>query len=247
MAASSPSAAAAAAAPYVTIVIPVYNEEPILQSAVIDLIDRLQELPWSYELVLAENGSRDATVELAEKLSERFPQVRTFSFGQPNYGGALKRGILEARGEYVICDEIDLCDTDFYRRALDVLERGEADFVVGSKAMRGASDERPFVRRLGTQVINGMLRVSLGFQGTDTHGLKAFRREKVVPVARACLVDKDLFASELVIRAERAGVAMKEIPVRVLEKRVPTIGLFRRVPNVMKNLGRLVWAIRIQG
>jgi glycosyltransferase involved in cell wall biosynthesis len=235
------------ASPHVSIVIPVYNEEPILSSAVLDLIDRLREFPWSYELIIAENGSRDATVELARQLGERFPQVRSFSYGQPNYGGALKRGILEARGEYVICDEIDLCDTDFYRRALALLEAGEAYLIVGSKAMRGASDERPFVRRLGTQVINGMLRVSLGFSGTDTHGLKAFRREKLVPVARACIVDKDLFASELVIRAERAGVPVVEIPVRVLEKRVPTIGLFRRVPNVMKALGKLVWAIRIQG
>ena len=101
------------AAPKITIVIPVYNEEPILQSAVIELIDRLSAFPWTYELVLAENGSRDKTVELAQKLAERFPQVKTFSFGQPNYGGALKRGILEARGEFVLCDEIDLCDTDF--------------------------------------------------------------------------------------------------------------------------------------
>lgn len=234
--------------PRLSIVIPVYNEEPILQSAVVDLVDRLKEMGWDdYELILAENGSRDATVQLAEQLAARFPKVKTFSFGQPNYGGALKRGILEARGEYVICDEIDLCDTDFYKRAMAVLESGAADLVVGSKAMRGASDERPLVRRLGTQVVNGMLRVSLGFTGTDTHGLKAFRREKLVPIARACIVDKDMFASEFVIRAERAGVAIQEIPVRVLEKRVPTIGLFRRVPNVMRAVGKLVWAIRIQG
>ena len=234
-------------APKITIVIPVYNEEPILHSAVVDLIDRLTEFPWTYELVLAENGSRDKTVEMSRKLAERFPQVRTFSFGQPNYGGALKRGILEARGEYVLCDEIDLCDTDFYKRALAILESGAADLVVGSKAMRGASDERPFIRRLGTQVINGMFRVSLGFTGTDTHGLKAFRRSVMTPIAEMCIADKDIFASELVIRAERMGVASREIPIRVLEKRVPTIGLFRRVPNVMKNLGRLVYAIRIKG
>jgi glycosyltransferase involved in cell wall biosynthesis len=236
------------ASPRVTIVIPVYNEEPILHSAVVDLLDQLAEIGWDdYELLIAENGSRDATVEVAEKLAARFPRVRTFSFGQPNYGGALKRGILEARGKYVICDEIDLCDTDFYRRAMAVLETGEADLVVGSKAMRGASDERPFVRRLGTQAVNGILRVTLGFTGTDTHGLKAFRREALVPIAESCIVDKDMFASEFVIRAERAGVPIREIPVRVLEKRVPTIGLFRRVPNVMRAVGRLVWAIRIQG
>ena len=233
--------------PRISIVIPVYNEEAILNAAVVDLVDRLSTLDWPYELILAENGSRDRTVEIAEGLAERFAEVHTFSFGQPNYGGALKQGILRARGEFVICDEIDLCDTDFYVRAMALLETNEADFVVGSKAMHGASDERPFVRRVATKVINGMLRISLGFRGTDTHGLKAFRRAAVVDVARSCLVDKDLFASELVIRAERGGVRVVEIPVRVLEKRQPAIHLFRRVPNVLRNMARLIYAIRIKG
>ena len=233
--------------PRVTIVIPVYNEEAILQSAVVDLVDRLDAFDWSYELLLAENGSKDATVQVAQELSERFEGVNTFSSATPNYGAALKEGILKATGEFVMCDEIDLCDTDFYKRALELLETHRADLVVGSKAMAGASDERPFVRRLATQVINGMLRVSLGFKGTDTHGLKAFRRSALVETARSCLVDKDLFASEFVIRAERGGIRVVEIPIRVLEKRQPSIHLFRRVPNVLKNMAKLVWAIRIQG
>lgn len=233
--------------PRVSIVIPIYNEEAILQAAVLDLLDRLARFDWPYELILAENGSRDGTVEVAEQLSERFPEVSTFRYGQPNYGAALKEGILRARGEFVICDEIDLCDTHFYERAMALLETGEADLVVGSKAMKGANDERPLIRRFATQVMNGMLRVSLGFKGTDTHGLKAFRRASLVEVARACLVDRDLFASEFVIRAERGGVRVTEIPVRVLEKRTPSIHLFRRVPNVMKNMVRLFWAIRVQG
>ncbi|MGF1469369.1 MAG: glycosyltransferase [Sandaracinaceae bacterium] len=233
--------------PRVSIIIPIYNEEAILQASVVDLIDRLEAFDWPYELILAENGSSDATVELAEHLAERFGQVRTFSYGQPNYGAALKQGILEARGEFVICDEIDLCDTDFYRRAMAILETREADLVVGSKAMKGANDQRPVVRRAATRVINGMLRVSLGFTGTDTHGLKAFRRAALVEVARSCLVDRDLFASEFVIRAERGGVPVTEIPVRVLEKRKPSIHLFRRVPHVLRNLARLIVAIRLQG
>ena len=233
--------------PRVSIVIPIYNEEAILHSSVIDLIDRLGELDWPYEIILAENGSSDATVRLAEELSERFPQVRTFSLGEPNYGKALRRGILEASGEFVICDEIDLCDTDFYRRAMALLETNEAELVVGSKLLAGASDERPFVRHAGSLVMNGMLRVALGFKGTDTHGLKAFRRAPLVEVARSCLVDKDLFASEFVIRAERGGVRVKEIPVRVLEKRPPSIHLFKRVPRVLKDLTKLFVAIRIRG
>ncbi|MDB4986167.1 MAG: hypothetical protein JWN04_1345 [Myxococcaceae bacterium] len=234
--------------PRVSIVIPVYNEEAILESAVKDLLDRLSRFDFPFELILAENGSKDGTVALAEELSARFSEVRTFSLGEPNYGKALKRGILIARGEIVICDEIDLCDTDFYARALALLDAYEADLVVGSKVLGGSSDERPFLRHFATLVINGMLRVSLGFKGTDTHGLKAFRRESLVPVVERCIVDKDLFASELVIRAERSNtVRVKEIPVRVLEKRPPSIHLFRRVPNVLKGIARLVVAIRIKG
>ena len=99
---------------------------------------------------------------------------------------------------------------------------------------------------IGTLVINGMLRVALGFRGTDTHGLKAFRREPVQPIASACQIDRDLFASELVIRAERAGLGVREIPVRVQEKRPPTLGLARRVPNVLKNFAKLFVAIRFK-
>jgi glycosyltransferase involved in cell wall biosynthesis len=237
-------------APRITIVIPIYNEEGILRASVVDLVDRLETMKLSYEIILAENGSRDRTIELCEELALRYPRVSFFSTGQPgqgNYGKALQRGILRARGEHVICDEIDLCDTDFYRRALDILDAHEADFVVGSKLLAGANDERPMVRHLGSVVINGMLRVALGFRGTDTHGLKAFRRAVVAPVAERCIVDKDLFASELVIRAERDGVRMKEIPIRVKEMREPSIHLFRRVPNVLTNLAKLVVAIRIKG
>jgi glycosyltransferase involved in cell wall biosynthesis len=235
-------------APRISIVIPIYNEEAILEAAVKDLLDRLSEFDFSFELILAENGSKDATVATAAELSKRFPQVRSFSLGEPNYGKALKRGILEAHGEIVICDEIDLCDTDFYRRALALLESQSVDLVVGSKVLDSSSDERPFMRHFATLVINGMLRVTLGFKGTDTHGLKAFRRASMVPVVERCIVDKDLFASELVIRAERTGsVRIKEIPVRVLEKRPPSIHLFRRVPNVLKGIARLVVAIRFKG
>lgn len=232
--------------PLISIVIPVYNEEAILRAAVVDLIDRMRIFHWSYEIVIAENGSTDRTFDVAASLAERFDQLVVRHTDAPNYGKALRDGILHARGDVVICDEIDLCDTDFYERAMVVLQDPSVDFVVGSKVMTGALDRRPIVRRLGTIAINGMLRATLGFKGTDTHGLKAFRRERVRPIALACTVDRDLFASELVVRAERAGLGLQEIPVRVLEKRPPTIGLARRVPNVLKNMVKLFITIRIK-
>ena len=233
--------------PRLSVVIPVFNEEAILHSAVVDLVGRLDETKTPYEILIAENGSTDSTVAIAAELSKRLPQVLYSSLGEPNYGKALRQGILRARGEFVICDEIDLCDTDFHKRALEILETGGADLVIGSKLLEGAEDKRPFTRHLGSIVINQMLKVSLGFKGTDTHGLKAFRRLALLDVVHSCLADKDLFASELVIRADRIGIRKVEIPIRVVEKRAPSINLFRRVPNVLKNLAKLFVAIRIRG
>ncbi len=119
--------------PEISVVIPIYNEAKILAGAVADLHAELSafEPAVSFEILLAENGSRDSTVEVAESLRERYPEVSVFCLGEPNYGAALRRGILQARGRFVICDEIDLCDTDFHTRALELLRAGEVDLVVG--------------------------------------------------------------------------------------------------------------------
>lgn len=241
-----------AGAPRISIVIPVYNEEAILHAAVVDLRERLKPFGWKYEIILAENGSKDRTIEIGEELAARYAnpdegQVKIISMGEPNYGKALKQGILLARGELVLCDEIDLCDADFHRRAIEILDTGEADLVIGSKLAEGAEDERPVIRHVASMAYSNMLKVLLGFRGTDTHGLKAFRRLALLDIVRSCLVDKDVFASEMVIRADRGGVKTREIPVRVMEKRPPSINLFKRVPNVLKSVAKLTYAIRIRG
>ncbi len=232
----------------ITIVIPIYNEEGILSASVADLTEKLNandDFDYTYELILSENGSTDSTVEVARELKERHPELRLLHSSEPNSGLAMRRGILAARGRIVICDEIDLCDTDFYMRALHKLDVEGYDLVVGSKALDKSYDKRPPFRKFATFVLNFLFRVFLDFRGTDTHGLKAFKKDRLLEVVNRCLVDKDLFASEFVIRAERMRFRMTEIPVEVIEKRPPSINLVKRVPNVLKNIARLVWVIRI--
>lgn len=238
--------------PRISIVIPIYNEQAILHAAIVDLRERLKPFGWNYEIILAENGSKDRTVEISQELAAKYDnpddgQVRAISMGEPNYGKALKQGILLARGDLVICDEIDLCDADFHRRAIELLEQGAADLVIGSKLASGAEDARPFVRHAASIAYSNLLKLVLGFRGTDTHGLKAFRRLALLDTVRACLVEKDVFASEFVIRADRGGIAIREIPVHVIEKRPPSINLFKRVPNVLKSVAKLAWSIRVRG
>jgi glycosyltransferase involved in cell wall biosynthesis len=235
------------AGPHISVVIPVYNEEAIVEHAAAELAHGLTERGWDYEIIFAENGSKDRTPALLEAMCKANPRFRWFHSATPNYGAALKQGIIEARGAIVVCDEIDLCDLVFYDQAVPRLERREADLIVGSKAARGSSDRRPMVRRVATRVHNGLLRVTLGFKGTDTHGLKAFRRERLKPVIDKCVVDMDVFASEFVVRAWREGLEVMEIPIQLQEKRQPSIHLFRRVPSVLKNVAKLVYVIRVRG
>lgn len=223
-----------------TIVIPVYNEAALIRSALIDLIDQTRAHCTDFEVRVSANGCVDDTEAQVRELMPRFPELKLLASPEANYGRALRQGIESAEGELVICEEIDLCDGDFHRRALALLRQGECDFVVGSKRMAGSADKRPLLRRAATGVISGMLRVGLGFRGTDTHGLKAFVRADTLPVVAACTVERDLFASELVIRAQRAGLRVREIPVTIAEKRPPSVQLMRRVPRVLGDLGRLM-------
>jgi len=245
--AGKPERTAVGEAPLASIIVPVYNEEGLLSASIVELVERMKEFDFPYEIIVSENGSTDGTVEVALQLERKYPQLRVLTSDEPNYGKALRKGILEARGEFVVCDEVDILDVRFYRRALAALRADQCDMVVGSKLHPDSRDRRPVFRTFATRVINLMLRVTLSFKGTDTHGLKAFRRERLLPVVHRCVVDKDLFASEFVIRAERADFRVLEVPVEIVEKRKPSIDLIRRVPNVLRNMARLFVVIRLRG
>lgn len=232
--------------PEVSFVIPVFNEEAILRAAVVDLRERLAPHALSYEVVLAENGSRDGTARAAQELHARYPEVRLVQSPTPNYGQALRLGIQSARGTFVVCEEIDLCDVDFHLQALALLRENRAELVIGSKLLGGARDERPPLRHAASQFYTALLRVLFDFRGSDTHGLKAFRRSALLPLVESCRVEGDVFASELVIRAYREPLRVLEIPVRVLEKRPPSINLLRRVPRVLRDLAHLTRSIGLR-
>lgn len=230
----------------ISVVIPVYNEEKIICDSIEELHKMLTTFGKSFEIIISENGSKDRTKELLANICKKYNEVRYLTSDVPDYGAALKKGILESQGDIVICDEIDLGIYDFYKNSIDIIQRDEADLVIGSKLLSGAKDERPLLRHIATIIINFLLRILLGFKGSDTHGLKSFRRERLLPIVNRCIVTKDLFASEFVIRAEREGIRIKEIPLDVKEKRTPSINLFKRVPNVLKNLIKLFYILRIK-
>ena len=230
------------AQPAISILIPIYNEEQILEQSVRELIGGVAPFGIPYELVLCENGSKDRTVEIGERLKCEFPTLRLLRCPIPNYGAALAMGIREARGDSIVCFEIDFYDIPFVEIAHVLLKKYDA--VIGSKRARGARDRRPFIRRFITWGFNLFLRIVFRFTGTDTHGIKAFRAAPVRPLVDACKTDKDIFTTELVIRMERADLRICEIPLEITEKRPAPVNILRRVPSALRNLWRLWKATR---
>lgn len=231
--------------PIISILIPIYNEEEILEESIRDIVGGTDTLGISYELLLCENGSYDRTVEISERLCEEFTQLRLIRYPEPDYGSALAMGIREARGQNIVCFEIDFYDVPFIEIAYVLLKKYDA--VIGSKRGIGARDYRPVIRRFITWGFNTFLRIFFKFSGTDTHGIKAFRAERIRPIFDMCKTRRDIYTTELLIRIERAGLWSCEIPLEIRERRPAPINILRRVPSTIKNLWTLWKATRSIG
>lgn len=227
-----------------SIVIPIYNEEEILEESIQALLTEVNAMNVSYELLLVENGSSDRTLKITRDLSKRYPMIRVLTLPSPSYGKAIRYGLEQSRYDKVILFNLDFWDVEFLKRSLELLE--EYHYLVGSKAMKGAMDRRPWVRRWITKGFNAFLRWAFGFKGTDTHGIKAFRRHRILIPLQECLTDKEIFDTELVLRVQRDGLSFCELPVTVEEKRQSRYSIMKRIPKTIIDILKLMIALRFK-
>jgi glycosyltransferase AglD len=232
-----------------SIVMPAHNEHDLLGESVRAVSGGVRASGHGFELLVVENGSSDGTLEIAEQLASEAPEVHVHTLAEPDYGRALRTGVLAATGDVIITFDVDYYDLGFLDRALALLARHDepADVVIASKRAPGAVDERPALRRIVTAAFALLLRAGFGLRVSDTHGMKALRRTAVEPIARRCRFGTDLFDTELVLRAERAGLVTAEVPVRVEERRPSRTSIWRRVPRTLVGLARLRVALWREG
>jgi glycosyltransferase involved in cell wall biosynthesis len=220
----------------VSVVMAAYNEADYLEHAVRAARDGVDVR----EVVVVENGSTDGTADVARHLERELGNVRTASLPDADYGAALRMGTLMATGDAVVIFDVDYFDLSFLKTAVARLQDPDLPaIVIGSKRALGARDERPWPRRLITTVFSMVLRRGFGLNVSDTHGMKAMRRELVLPIVEQCRFGTDLFDTELVLRAEASGLGVVEIPVTVVEQRPSRTSIARRAARSITGLLRL--------
>jgi glycosyltransferase involved in cell wall biosynthesis len=230
---------AQAEAPRYSIVIPVHNEAECLTHEVQELVGELQARGIDYELLLAENGSSDDCPIMADLLAQENPRIRVLHVPVPDYGAAMKAGMLAGRGDLIVNFDIDFHDVGFMLSAGDVIAKSGAGAVVGSKLMEGAEDRRSPARHVVSLGFTAILKLLFDPRMDDTHGMKVLRREVVERYAPLTVRTRDLFDTELIIRARRGGVAVRALPVTVEEKRKPRSSIVRRIPRTLWGLAQL--------
>ncbi len=227
----------------ISIVLPAFNEATMLETTVRTVVEGFRARGGPFEVHVVENGSTDDTAAVARRLAGAWPEVQVASLGYADYGDALRAGLLASTGDAAVIFDVDYYDLAFAAAALDALD-ASADptgpvVVVGSKRAPGAQDERTMLRRLATAIFSGILRRLFGLSLSDTHGMKVVSLAALRPIVAECRCGADLFDTELIIRAERAGLRVAEIPVVVRELRPSRTSILRRVPRTLGGIIRL--------
>ena len=202
------------AAPSLSVIIPVYNEEARLPDALDEVTAYLDAHYPDAELIIASDGSTDDTESIARDFAEKSPRVRLLALPHRGKGHAVKQGMLEATGAVRLFMDVDLA-VPVELIATFVEASQNADAVIGSRSIEGAERSgEPLSRRVGGRIVGRATQLILGLTVSDTQcGFKAFRAEAVELLFDGQRVDGFAFDAEILYLARRWGMRVAELPV----------------------------------
>ncbi len=220
-----------------SIVIPIYNEEEIIEESTNAIFAICKRTEIDFEIIFSENGSTDRTKKIAEELIKKYTEIKIIYNPEPNYGNALKAGFGLAKNDLVISFDIDYYSESFLHEALILDKKYSA--ITASKRLQSSEDGRRFVRRLATNFFVILLKTLFGTKLSDTHGMKAVKKDAIKQFVPQVVSTQDIFDTELLIRIEKNGGKIKEIPAKVNEIRPSVSLIYKRIPRTIKSLVKL--------
>jgi len=204
--------------PYLSVVVPAYNEVARLGSTLEGITAYLDEQPYASEIIVVDDGSADGTAMLAEDLLYGRDNCRVL-VNEVNRGKgySVKRGMLEAAGERALFSDADLSTP--IEHAADLLSAidGGADIAIGSRAVRGSDIQlrQPLLRQTAGKMFSLVQRTLLGTGIADTQcGFKMFTRRAAQMVFPHQTLERWAFDAEVLFIANRLGLKIVEVPVR---------------------------------
>jgi dolichyl-phosphate beta-glucosyltransferase len=231
--------------PYLSVVIPAYNEQQRLPKHIPDIVRHLGARNLTFEIIVVNDGSRDDTSRVARELGANVIDLN------PNRGkgGAVKAGMLAAQGRYVLFTDADqstpIGEVD---KLLEKLEAGY-DIAIGSRAVPGAEVQQPqaWYRALAGKLF-GLGTKALCIRGIyDTQcGFKAMKREVAQKIFPQVTSHTAIFDIEMLVVAAREGYRLAEVPVRWVhdpDTRIPYN--LRRALAIWRELFRIRHAQRV--
>lgn len=227
-----------------SVIVPIYNEQEHIQNCVSSLAPVLDEIVGEskWEFIFVNNGSVDKSEAVIEEISKTIKFYQKIYSPKPNYGEALFLGLKAAKGDYSYVINVDAWDPIFLSEAWTLKE--SFDIIVGSKRIVKAYSEIQWYRRLLSWGLNTLLKIFLGFKGTDTHGLKLLRMKTVRPLLDKVVLRRGQFDTELTLRAQKLGLKISELPVRIKNLRAPRNLMIKKIAQNILDLARLWWILK---
>jgi glycosyltransferase involved in cell wall biosynthesis len=221
----------------VSVILPVYNEGKVLRRNILDLERILARLFGDFEIIISEDGSTDGSFGIAKALESG--RIRVFHNGsRQGKGVSIMHATEAARGDILVFMDADLASNPEHVRELVGLLRGGADIVIGSRYLKGSMTRRSPTRLVASKAFNWLVRGILGSRITDHQcGFKAFRKSRVLPVIGAIEDKRWFWDTEFLVRAQRNGLSIKEIPIEW--KEAPE-SKFRLIDDTVHMAGSLI-------
>ena len=219
--------------PPFTAVIPCFNEEARIGDTLRVTLDYLASNATDSELIVVNDGSTDATAAIArEKLDGARIQTRLLeNFPNRGKGAAVRSGLLAAREPIGLFFDADLSTPlGETPKLIQPIANGEVDIAFGSRALDRSliGVHQPWRREQGGRVFNLLVRVATSLPFWDTQcGFKAFQLDVCRPILEAAHVNGFAFDVELLFLAHRAGLRIREIPVRWNHAEGSKVNFFR--------------------
>lgn len=223
-----------------SIIIPAYNEDKIIKASLGEIENYFREKPYDYEVIVVNDGSTDMTLSIVEKLSQINHRIKMLSnSSNAGKGFSVRRGILEAKGDYILLTDADLqifiSEIDEF---VDILEKG-FQIAIASRLIPGTEliGSQSAIRKIARDILSFIVKLLIVPYISDPQcGFKCFSRTAVQKIFKCQSINGFGFDIEMLYIAHKWKYKIKEIPIKWRTNKETKVKLFSDGLDILKDI-----------